>query len=111
MSIAGMRTRFKTALDTVDGVQGFEYRPNSVTVGDAWPIRGEAERDDDSGLFLVEWAVQICLASDEQAADVWIDDHVEAVISALRPVAYVDGFSPIKLASSEYAIQLSMRSE
>ena len=106
-----MRAQFKAALDTAAGAQGFMYRPVSPATGDAWPVRGESERDDESGLFETEWAVQICLTSDELAADQWIDDHVEGVITALRPVAYVYGFAPIKLSTGEYAIEISTRSE
>lgn len=106
-----MRARFKAALDTAVGVQGFEYRPDSLASGDAWPVRGPAERDQPSGMFLVEWAVQICMDSDEEIADQWIEDHISDVVEALAPVAYVDGYLPIKLANGEYALQLSLRSE
>jgi hypothetical protein len=111
MSIAGMRAVLKTALDTVDGVRGYEYRPDSITDGDAWPVRGPAERDQASGLFLLDWGVQVVLPSDPKQADAWMDAHVNALVTALGQVAYVTGFVGVSLSTDEYALELQLGSE
>lgn len=111
MSLFGMRAAIAAALVDVDGVQCYRYRPDSLATGDAWPVRGPAERDQVSGLFLLDWGVQVCLPPDAQSADQWIDDHIDDVVAGLSPVAYVSGFVGVKLTTDEYGLELQLRSE
>lgn len=94
MSLNGTRDDFKAALDTVDGVTGYLARPKTPKAGDAWPLWGGGDRDEDTGLFDDTWSVGVALPQDETSANDWIDAHLDDIVSALRPVAYVDGRKP-----------------
>lgn len=116
--LADTRAAFKAALDTVDGVNGYPYQPAAPTAGDAWPVMGTAQRDEESGAFGVDWYVVAYLPQDQSAASVWIDTHVDDIIDAIEhnQVAFVDAFDPVNLnddsgAPTIYALLLTMRSE
>jgi hypothetical protein len=114
MSLAGKRAAFAAALSTVDGVAGYAERPAAPRAGDAWPVWRGAERDEDSGLLGHTWAVGVYLPQDRGSADDWIDGHVDALIAALRPVAYVDGFDPANFGTDNspvFGLLLTTRSE
>lgn len=92
---------FKAALDTVDGVKGFVGRPSAPTTGDAYPIRGTATRDEESGLFLVDWQVAVFIPQDDTAANMWMDDHTPDILTALDRLSYVTSFAPGNLGNDQ----------
>jgi hypothetical protein len=94
MSLNSVRAEFKAALDGVAGVRGYLARPTTPKSGDAWPIWGGGDRDESTGLFNDTWSVMIVVGADEQTANDWIDAHMAEVVTALIPVAYVDGRRP-----------------
>jgi hypothetical protein len=93
MSLNGTRAAIKAALDTVTGVTGYLKRPSTPKPGDAWPLWRGAARGD-VRLFEHAWAVAVLLPQDELAANDWVDDHIDALVDALRPVLYVEGYDP-----------------
>lgn len=113
MSLTDDREAFATALTTVDGVKGYAYRPPAPRPGDAWPLLGAMDRAD--GLaFIVSWRVLVFLPQDERAASMWMDAHVDGLVDALEPLAFVDRIEPVNTgpdAAPQYALQITMRSE
>lgn len=116
MSLAQKRAAFKAVLDTIDGVTGFRYRPSTPKAGDAWPLLGEGERDQQSGQFTWTWAVVIYLPADVQAADDWLDANADEFVDALETigVAYVDTITPSQFgdeSSPVLGLLITTRSE
>lgn len=113
MNLTDDRDAFAAALTAVDGVKGYSYRPAAPRAGDAWPLVGALDRAD--GLsFVVSWRVLVFLPQDERAASVWMDNHVDALVDALEPLAFVDRIEPVSIgpeAAPQYALQITMRSE
>lgn len=109
--LSGYRTTIAESLSTVEGVNGYQYRPATPRPGDAWPLLGSLDRG--PGLaFYVTWRVYVFLPQDERQASEWIDAKYEAVVDALEPVGFVDRIEPVKIdGSDQYAIQILMRGE
>ncbi|SCF06536.1 hypothetical protein [Micromonospora mirobrigensis] len=111
--LAEFRTTIAGALSTVEGVNGYAYRPATPRPGDAWPLLGSLERSEGVS-FYVTWRVLIFLPQDERAASDWIDANYEAVVDALEPVGFVDRIEPVALnasGSDQLALQILMRGE
>jgi hypothetical protein len=81
------------ALSMVDGVTGYPQRPGAVRPGDAWPLWRGSERSDGMA-FLETWAVVVALAGDELAADTFADSKRADLDDALRPVMWVESYTP-----------------
>lgn len=101
MPLATTRTAFKDALDTVDGVRGYVTPPSTAKPGDAWPRWRGGPADADTGMIDHEWSVIVYLPQDQVSADQWIDDHLQALRRALRPVAYVEAVAPVTLGGTD----------
>lgn len=93
MSLNDTRAAIKAALDSVDGVTGYLKRPSTPKPGDAWPLWRGAARGE-VHLFESTWAVGVLLPQDELAANDWVDGHIDALIDALRPVLWAEGYDP-----------------
>jgi hypothetical protein len=116
MSLTGKRAEYKAALDLVDDVRGYEYRPGTPKPGDAWPHLDQGQREELSGQFMIAWAVGIYLPQDERSANLWIDAHLDALVDTLEAegVGYVDAFTPANFGtetSHVYGLMLTMRGE
>jgi hypothetical protein len=116
MSLVGKRDDLASALDLVADVRGFAYRPSSTKAGDAWPVYGGAERDDNTGMFAHTWSVAVALPQDERAASAWIDAHIDELVDTLarQGVAYVDRYDPANFGDANsyvYGLILTTRSE
>jgi hypothetical protein len=99
MSLVGKRAEFKAALDGVPDVKGFTAEPSTPKTGNAWPVWGGGERDDESGLLGHTWSVGVVTPQDISAADAWIDGHLDAIVAALSPVAYVESVAPAQFGT------------
>lgn len=117
MSIVGKRQQIADALSTVDGVTGYPYQPTSARAGDGWPLYQGAERDEATGLFAHNWSVGVALPQDEQAANAFLDSHLDAIDQALLSSGsgYIDRIDPANFSGDDnnivYGLVLVMRSE
>lgn len=114
MSNADTRQDIADAMSTVDGITGHASRPSALNTGDAWPQWRGADRAGGHA-FTNTWNVLVVLPSaDDVSADAFADEYGEALIDALRPVLYVDSFTPATTPSEAgdvYALLLTGRSE
>lgn len=97
-------------------MRGFPRQPRTPRPGDAWPIYQGCVRDEPTGQFVHLFAVGVQLPQDEQAADDWIDGHLEDIVTMLayRGVGYVDSGDPANFGtdtSPVYGLLITMRSE
>lgn len=116
MSLVGKRQQIADALSTVEGVTGYPYQPTTARAGDAWPLYQGAERDEDTGMFAHNWSVGVALPQDEQAANTFIDAHLDAIDRALLSsgAGYIDRIDPANFGNDNnivYGLVLVMRSE
>lgn len=94
------RAAFAAALATVDGIQGYANRPDSIADGDAWPQwRGSEAKN--AWVQLDTWVVFVALPNADITADAYADLHVQAIIDALveNDVMYCDSVQPGVMAS------------
>ena len=115
MNWGARRQEIADVLTSVPGVQGKIYRPNTPVKGDAWPRLGSMTRDESSPAFYVNWSVFVFLPQNEQGADQWIDQNLEALIDALEEgdMGYVESAAPadIGVSASQYGLLITMRGE
>lgn len=95
-SLAEARAGLAAAINGIDGLQYFAQTPGTPRVGDSW-LRWSAERDGDAGGIEITWSIAVVTPQDETAADAWIDDRIDDLLAALRPVTYVTGYAPARL--------------
>lgn len=114
MTLQGDRADIAAALDTVTSLKGYPVRPGTPKRGDSWPILGPLVRDVAHN-YEVTWAVMVFIGGDEQSASEWLDEHLDEIDDALRPVGYIDTIDPANLGNSEtqpsYGLMITMRSE
>lgn len=107
------RQAIAAALNTVRDVRGTARRPTVLRPGAAWPQWAGAERGS-AFTFLRTWRVYVVLPADEAAADLWADEHIDALAAALEPVIFVSEVAPILLNTPEgdmFALMLTGRAE
>jgi hypothetical protein len=93
MSIVNDRQEIAAALDTVDGVKGYVYRPKAPKPGDAWPTLPNYDLQD--GLvWRPTWTVIVVLPADERSAAMWMDEHFGPLVTALRVPAFPESWNP-----------------
>ncbi len=114
MSRAQTRQDIADALSEVAGISGHTSKPAALNEGDAWPQWLGSEKAG-GRVFTETWAILIVLPqTDDITADGFADAHADALADALRPVIYVDGFSPASIttdAGDMYALLITGRSE
>lgn len=113
MSWAADRAEIATALNTVTGVKGYEYRPKTLRAGDAWPVL-ESLSLEHSLVWRPSWTVMVILPADERAAGAWIDDHFTDLAAALRVPGFPETADTVVIPSTSGdipALAISMRSE
>lgn len=113
MSGTATRAELATLLSTIDGVNGFDRRPNVIREGAAWPLLRSVTRG--PGLaFEWEWQIIVVLGKDELDAQAKLDLLLPTLAVSLDPVAYVDGATPIAIptnAGDMFAVEITARSE
>ena len=113
MSFVNDRTEIAAALETVDGVKGYDYRPRAPKTGDAWPTLPTLDLQ--AGLvWRPTWTVHVVLPSDERAAAKWMDAHFLAIVTALRVPAFPESATPAVMETSAgdlLILEITMRSE
>lgn len=115
MSVTDTRAELATALSTVAGVTGYEFRPSVLKIGAAWPLLDNLERGPGNA-FAGTWRVMLCLGGDEKVATAKGDDLLPLIVEALevQNVAYVFSASPGILQTSagdQFALEILCRSE
>lgn len=114
MSIHDQREAIAAALSAVADVHGYAKRPQSMTIGDAWPVLGPGDREAGTA-FMLSWSVRIVTPQDEDSAEDWWDAHWPALFFALdKGVGFVDRFEKVLISTSAgdmLAYQITMRTE
>lgn len=85
-------------LDTVEGVQGYTFRPTVVNTGDAFSLLETMERGPVTD-FEVTWRVIIVLPLGEQDAMSWFMDMYQPIAEALEDFGLVERIEPGTLAT------------
>ena len=117
MSFADRRAELKAAIDLVDELTGYEYRPASPRPGDAYPVMGPATKNPNFPIaFDVTWRIGVWLPQDEKAASDWIEENVLAIVEGLESsgAAFVEGFEPANFGTETnyvYGLLITTRSE
>lgn len=104
MSTAGDRQELAAVLSEIDGVKGFNYRPNVFTTGNAWPLL-EVLDSPEAGAFQATWRVIVILPTDEVRASEWFDEHHEPISDALGDFGYVERIEPGLVATEAGDLQ------
>lgn len=98
MSLGTDRTDLADILSTVPDLQGFEYRPDVLAEGAAYPLQGPLERGPGND-FEVTWQIVIILPEDERKASDWFADHYVDIADALADFGYVERIEPGTVAA------------
>jgi hypothetical protein len=114
VSFTDTRAELATALSTVTGLTGYEFKPTVITAGDAWALLDTADRG--PGLaWSATWKVLVCLGGDEVKAMQMTDDVLPELVLALNPIAYVDQARPVIIATEGgpilFGLELTCTSE
>jgi hypothetical protein len=114
MGIQTDRAAIAAALDTVDGVEGHQYRPRTPKPGDAWPTLPTLTRDQGI-VWRPEWTVVVFLPQDERKASEWLDSHALLVIAALQSQTplFPESAEPAVMATSagdQFVLEITGRS-
>lgn len=107
------RESIADALSTLEGVTGYAKKPDTVTVGDAWPLVDALERGP-AKAFQTSWRIVMVLGNDPATATDQLDELVPAVCDALAAEVYVDSARPRSIpveAGSLYGCEILARSE
>jgi hypothetical protein len=110
---ATTRQSIADVMSTIDGVQGFPKRPDTVNVGDSWPLVREMNRGPGT-VFETVWAVAVVLGGDAGTATDLFDQIVPAATQALQSELYVDQARPLTIpteAGTLYGVEIIGRSE
>ena len=114
---ATTRESLAAALSTIDGVQGYKSRPDTLNAagGDAWPLVGELNRPPEApAVWQTVWRIAVTLSPDLGVATDQFDTIVPAVCDALVSELYIDSARPLTIpteAGSLYGIEFLGRSE
>lgn len=96
-------------------MRGYEYRPATLSPGDAWPLVATIERGPGDA-FLVEWTVVVVLGSDEETAARQLEEVLPSVVAAIEDQdrGYVSGAAPAVVQTGGgdlFAMQINVRSD
>lgn len=99
MSLSEDRALAAQVLSTLDGVQGYEFRPTDFNAGDAWTLF-ERGSNPAGANHQVTWRIIIVLPEGEQDAMSWFDENLVAVSDVLsEQFGYVDEYEAGNLAT------------
>jgi hypothetical protein len=100
MNIVATRQALATALSSVDGITGYAYSPNAYKAGDAWGQWGGAtpiEKGPYSTTLVTTFRVVLVLTADQEAADAFVSQRLDALVDALAPLLAIQGIEPFRL--------------
>ncbi len=97
MSIAATKAALAAAVSAVAGVTGYPSRPRTLRPGDAFVRWGGWERADGAAYLSTFHVVLVLPQGSEDAADRFAYDRADQLESALRPIMFVDSFTPTEL--------------
>lgn len=98
--IVAFKNRVKAALNPVAGVTCYVYAPNVWKPGDCWPQwsgAGQPESGPYAQSFTHAYRLIVVLPADRDAADTWVDEHLDDLVAALADVISVTEIAPAKL--------------
>jgi hypothetical protein len=104
------RAAIATALSTVAGITGYQYRPSVLSSGTAWPLLSSVERGPGVS-WGNEWRIIVVLSGDEIAAYGMLDSKLEDIAEALDPIVFVHSAQPVTVDTSAgvlYAVELKV---
>lgn len=113
MTLVDARQSLADALNTVDGVTGYRYRPRAIKPGDAWPILPSLELEQ-SQVWRPTFRVLVALSNDERTAAEWVDTHFEPIVLALRGPAWPESAELIVIeteAGDRVVLDISLKSD
>lgn len=113
MSFTATRQRLAYALSDIEGVTGYERRPDVMGLGDAWPLLRLAERGPGDA-FSGQWAIILILGGDEYVAQEKLDELLPLIVDAIDPVAHVQQAIPLVVATDAgdlHACEIRVESE
>lgn len=94
MSVGEDRADLAELLSTINGIHGFQYRPeNSANPGDAWPLIERMERGPAND-FQVTWRVMVVMPKGERDAMEYFETRYEDVANTLADFAHVEEIEP-----------------
>jgi hypothetical protein len=112
-TIVNDRAEIAAALNTVPVLKGYTRRPRALKTGDAWPLLPDFELQ--HGLvWRPTWRVIVVLPEDEDAAAAWMDEHFEAIVTALREPGFPESAAAGVLQTNGgdvLILEITMRSE
>lgn len=83
MAFQDTRLLLATALDSVTGVKGHQWRPATVVSGSAWPRLVTITRGPGDA-FLITWEVTVALGGEERTAANFTDDLWPELVDELE---------------------------
>jgi hypothetical protein len=115
MSMMDGRQAIIDALNTyTPHVKANVKRSATLKPGDAW-VRWAGAEDAQAGYnLMITWNAIIVLSQQEDTADAWLSEHLEGVVDAVRPAAFVVSAQPVEIATSagsHFGLQITCQSE
>lgn len=90
--IIATRTALANALAGVDDVAGYAWPPSTYKPGDAWGQYGGAAAAENGRYrttFTTTYRVILILPADQEAADAFVDGHLDELVEAIAPILSV----------------------
>lgn len=101
---AAIRQAIASAVNTVEGINCTPYFRQTTKTGDAM-VRLDRKRRDDSGFgYIATWQVVVILPQDIATAEKYLDEKVDALVSALSEEVVVTTVTPQQLALDTGAV-------
>lgn len=95
---AEVREKIAAAASTVEGVRCSEYFRQTTKPGDALVRLDRLNRDETGFGYMAVWQVVVMLPQDLAAAEKWLDEHTDFLITAISEELVVTTVTPQQLA-------------
>jgi hypothetical protein len=100
MTVTDKRAELASVLNSIEGVNGFEFRPSTPKVGSAWVLLESLDRGPGAA-FSATWNIILCLGGDEKTAQDQLDALLPVVVDSIDQFgAYVDSARPTFIETS-----------